>query len=206
MTHFVVMVRYEGELGDLDNILEMMLAPYDENMEVNPYKKWPNEETIERMADHYKVDPMNLEKLATYMNDWSGSDGGVENGRLYYITTYNPESTWDWWVVGGRWSGLLTLKEGRVGVEGECGTGGNPVGIDAAYAKDIDWKHEAMKEFTWNVVLNKHGWNARVTYGWWGTSFDDVETQEEWDKKFKKKYLSDLKDNTVIAMIDCHGA
>ena len=205
MTHFIAMVRYEGELGDLDNILEMMLAPYDENMEVNPYKKWPDEDSVERMAKHYEVSVDNLEKLVTYMEDWSGYEGGIENGKLYYMTTYNPESKWDWWTLGGRWSGLLKLKKDKEGITGESGSGGNPTGIDAAYAKDIDWKHEEMKDFTWDVVLNKLGWNARVTYGWWGISFDDIETREDWDKYFKGRFLSNLKDNTVIAMIYCHG-
>lgn len=29
-------------------------------------------------------------------------------GTGFYDSDYNPESKWDWWVVGGRWTGYLT--------------------------------------------------------------------------------------------------
>ena len=32
-----------------------------------------------------------------------------EDGNI--LTAYNPESKWDWWVVGGRWSGMLDGKD-----------------------------------------------------------------------------------------------
>lgn len=28
------------------------------------------------------------------------------------LTTHNPDGHWDWWVVGGRWAGAWTLREG----------------------------------------------------------------------------------------------
>ena len=32
-------------------------------------------------------------------------------GNLY--TTSNPDAKWDWWTIGGRWNGLLRLKNGE---------------------------------------------------------------------------------------------
>ena len=44
------------------------------------------------------------------------------------ISTYNPDSKWDWYELGGRYSGQLKIKgKGR---HSDC---------DAARAKDIDW-------------------------------------------------------------------
>ena len=31
------------------------------------------------------------------------------NEDINVLTTYNPQSKWDWYEIGGRWSGLLIL-------------------------------------------------------------------------------------------------
>lgn len=33
-----------------------------------------------------------------------------ETGRAYTLSTYNPNSKWDWYVVGGRWSDYFPIK------------------------------------------------------------------------------------------------
>lgn len=40
---------------------------------------------------------------------WKYDDDGVF--RRY--TTYNPESRWDWWVIGGRWEGIYAERQGE---------------------------------------------------------------------------------------------
>ena len=40
-----------------------------------------------------------------------------EDGKYGYWR--NPQSKWDWYVDGGRWSGFFTLKNGKSGVLGE---------------------------------------------------------------------------------------
>ena len=36
-------------------------------------------------------------------------DGVVDkDGNI--ISTYNPDSKWDWYEIGGRWSGMLLIK------------------------------------------------------------------------------------------------
>lgn len=35
----------------------------------------------------------------------------VEEGRAYTFSTYNPNSKWDWWQVGGRWAGKFTTTD-----------------------------------------------------------------------------------------------
>lgn len=36
-----------------------------------------------------------------------------------WIRRTNPNSQWDWWVIGGRWSGFFKLKEGKEGSVGK---------------------------------------------------------------------------------------
>lgn len=52
--------------------------------------------------------PFTREDLPGKMEDWRGCEGGIEeDGRLYAVSTYNPDSKWDWYQVGGRWSGMF---------------------------------------------------------------------------------------------------
>ncbi|KVT86312.1 hypothetical protein WT25_11195 [Burkholderia territorii] len=56
----------------------------------------------------------------------------------------NPRKQWDWWVVGGRWSGFLQLKDGATGARGRPGLMGacaddGPGRADVARKGDIDF-------------------------------------------------------------------
>jgi hypothetical protein len=46
-----------------------------------------------------------------YMTDWCGyTEKNPKTGKFERWT--NPNSKWDWYAVGGRWEGLLSLKNG----------------------------------------------------------------------------------------------
>ncbi len=102
MTHFVVWVM----IPEKDNIydqVEELLDPFDENKSEEPYKEYIEGENLERMEKFYKT--KNLKSLVGHIEDWSGNEGGLENGKLYYWSKYNPKSKWDWYEIGGRWTG-----------------------------------------------------------------------------------------------------
>lgn len=70
----------------------------------------------------------------------------TEDGSV--ISTYNPDSKWDWYVEGGRFSGLLKLK-----VPNEY----DSVSADSAYAEEIDFssdkeEYESSIRF-WELVV-----------------------------------------------------
>lgn len=69
------------------------------------------------------------EELMPYLEDYYGAELDAEGNVL---STYNPDSKWDWYEVGGRWSDELILKDGSR--------------ADSAKAKDIDW--DAMYSLT----------------------------------------------------------
>lgn len=69
-----------------------------------------------------------------------GADGEVAT----VIRRTNPEKKWDWWTVGGRWSGFLKLKQGAQGVTGQRGLMGSHFAsgqdrVDQAKKSDIDF-------------------------------------------------------------------
>jgi len=103
--------KKEGYKKEVKEILE----PYSENVEVAPRKEYLDDDDIKRMKEHYKI--KETSELASKMKDWRGTRGGYDDKGLFHWSTYNPESFWDWWVIGGRWSGehtnwLLKAKYG----------------------------------------------------------------------------------------------
>lgn len=72
----------------------------------------------------------------------------IDDGGLYEWSTYNPKSKWDWYQIGGRWSGFFKLKEHALAgaTLGDSGTFDNPPTHDSDQARkgdvDIDWMRE----------------------------------------------------------------
>jgi hypothetical protein len=75
-----------------------------------------------------------------------------KNGEVY--STRNPKSKWDWYELGGRWTGFLKLKEGERGETGKQGLMTSPAKqgyADSALLGDIDidgMVAEAMEDAT----------------------------------------------------------
>ena len=135
MSHYTVAV-----ITKTDSELELreLLAPFDENIEVEPYLYRTKEQIIKESKERkerwkQKVEEeTSVDKLKEYLlapsykhtreyldaetdedfyqieacEDMIGEDGNE------YLT-YNPESRWDWWDIGGRWSYSLRDYEGE---------------------------------------------------------------------------------------------
>jgi hypothetical protein len=76
------------------------------------------------------------------IQSWHGG-AWDEDGNLYHLC--NPEAKWDWYSVGGRWTGYFKLKPGAEGQLGEPGVFENEPLFDADVCalQDIDW--DAMR-------------------------------------------------------------
>jgi len=69
---------------------------------------------------------------------------------------------WDWYLVGGRWTGLLKLKDGPrpdTALNGEPGVpdptpNTDPTRCDSALVKDIDW--EGMRQERFEQVMKNY--------------------------------------------------
>lgn len=76
--------------------------------------------------------------------DWFGYE--FTDGKWTKFT--NPNAKWDWWVIGGRWTGSFRLKpvaQGEIGTPGLMTTPAKPGHCDSAQKKDIDF--DSMKAF-----------------------------------------------------------
>jgi len=92
---------------------ELQLEPFSAHLEVPRYKDFLDQIDIDQMAQHFSLPPTDLQGLAARIPQWDKAEGGIEGGRLFRWNTWNPKSKYDWYELGGRFSGYLHLKEPR---------------------------------------------------------------------------------------------
>jgi len=142
MSHFVLAVITEDRVTDGD--LEEILFPYSENREVEPRIDMTKKEVMDeqaRLVDEAKNKPKSWANeeytkgkfkldlsYKEFVKLFHGEDSQLDpKGNL--LTTYNPDSKWDWFVIGGRWKGLLCYNKNNGGMKTNQGR-----------IKFIDWK------------------------------------------------------------------
>ena len=94
-----------GPKGDIQTQVAKALASFDESLEVDPYKVYLDEAEIKQMAAYFRLEERSPRALIEKMPDWSGASGGFDNIGPFSWCTANPEGRWDWYEIGGRWSG-----------------------------------------------------------------------------------------------------
>ena len=104
--HYCVFVLIPKD-ADIDIEVAKALAPFDDDLKVDPYKVYLDPQEITRMARHYGTKRTRLKVLAAHMEDWRSGPGGIDDRGLFAISTFNPNAKWDWYEIGGRWDGHL---------------------------------------------------------------------------------------------------
>lgn len=217
MSHFTVLVFTKENGKDVDELL----APYDENMTVDPYIKYTKAEAIAKMREdieyykneryaEYLADPKKYEEEyghnQTHINyiknefpkrlKWTDEEC-YEQMRSYYededideegniYSTYNPNSKWDWYVVGGRWEDGLTNIEGKH--------------VSYGSVKAIDWN---KTNIPFAFVTPDGKWHERGKMGWWAIVSNE-KGEDVWEKEFRDTLESLKDDNVSVVLVDCH--
>jgi hypothetical protein len=140
MSHYAVAV-FHRKNQDIDDLL----APYWEELDVDPYIDLTRDEAIAygkaNITDEEQSGKSD-EEIWQIVADWYGGKTD-DDGNIY--STYNPNSKWDWYEVGGRFSGMLKRKDG-----GDC---------DAAIVSDIDFSDDEAVYYRslrfWDEVVEK---------------------------------------------------
>lgn len=141
MSHFVCVVVVDEAVSADDAIAkaEAMLEPYSEHLEVEAYKNYISDAVEDYyMTDYLKenypglihTDPPTWENVIEALNVQASKDGehpyGIDETGPYQWSTYNPDSKWDWYSLGGRWSGYFPIKPEGMRVVGRQGVGFDP--------------------------------------------------------------------------------
>lgn len=120
MSHYCVGVIIDG-IDNIEDKVAKILAPYDETLEVEPYIYKTRAELIRQGKDYKRKIQERIKNEVDYIiSDYEQSyldaqideefynlehyDGVLYNENGDELSTYNPQSKWDWWVIGGRWS------------------------------------------------------------------------------------------------------
>jgi hypothetical protein len=134
---------------------EEQLAPFQENNMGNCPEEYLefNDMTESLKGDWAEEDEETKEKCKNDFDYYAADyQGYKKNDEGLYGYWENPNAKWDWYVLGGRWSGFFKMKPGTKGVEGKAGLFSEPAPqgtADAALKKDIDFgtmMEEASKE------------------------------------------------------------
>jgi hypothetical protein len=128
------------------------------------------------------------------------------DGEVY--TTSNDDAKWDWYQLGGRWAGSLKLKKDVTPLQplnfswgwddNEKRDASKKNLADVAYKKDI----ANLNELTTFALIKDGKWYEKGDMGWWGMVGNEKD-EKEWDDEFKK-LISDLPDDELISIYDCH--
>lgn len=97
------------------------------------------------------------------------------NGTGLYKSTYNPKSKWDWYSIGGRWSGEL-----------------HEDGLNIFPAKEL-------KTTTFAVVTPDGEWHERGKMCWFAIVADE---DDNWDN-LCRELVNQYGDNYAV-VVDCH--
>lgn len=130
--------------------------------------------TDEQCYDYIKQD---------YTPDMIDKDGNI-------LSRYNPKSKWDWYEVGGRWSGGIPMKTNTKLEIKSC---------NECKVSQIDMD----KIGTPYAYVDTNGnWYERGEMGWFGASSNDKD-EKSWNDEFKR-FINNQKKSTIVTLVDCH--
>lgn len=209
MSHFIGIV--------FGNNIDAILEPYDENTVADRYIRFTKEEAIKEVKNQHLETFISAARLLKrhiegkplskfYLKDcFEIIDRGVsisdeeawneakswglyidENENL--LSTYNKNSKFDWYSLGGRWGDFLILKDGSLGY--------------SALNKDIDWdKMIEDSKFPLCIVTDEGEWIEQGSNYLCGmkVAIDD----RNWEMIIRN-YLNTITDDTLVTIIDFH--
>lgn len=215
MSHFVGICFGEYWESDLER--------YAEDLEVDPYILYTREEAIKNVQDTHNLRYDTAQKR---IKDYKGDDdykqilldtlakgptltpedaweivkewGYKIDEDDNVLSTYNPDAKWDWYVIGGRWSEYLYLKERDE--EGERLT------ADYAYFDEVDWDYMIEMNRTPFCFVDWDGdWHEKGEMGWFAMTKNEKDC-DSWVDEFKA-YIETLKNvqfQGEVTVIDFH--
>lgn len=156
-----------------------------------------------RMKDYNETEAQKYERQQSesggwsdqqWLDWWSGEGSWKPRrelaGGFDRWTTYNPESRWDWWVIGGRWEGVYSPSDRMPAKQAlELLADQNP-------DREENWK------FPQSLVNLAGEWLRHGRVGWWGMHAEEMPA-EDWQTVVTRE-LELAPEGTFVVFIDFH--
>jgi len=137
------------------------------------------EQELDRLWEDHVAEYKRIEKEATESHPlFDKPDPECEdcNGTGMEKSTYNPESKWDWWVVGGRWNGAITSDPKNS--EDGFNFGHEYHNLESNTIKVAELPKPIPRDIIPFAIITPDGsWNEKGKMGWWGVVTDK---QDDW--------------------------
>ena len=176
MSHFTVLVFAEPH--NVDDIMEK----YDENLSVEEYTLGlVSENDKQSFVDSYIEQYVNNKNISfdilyeKHGEDWNRNAWKkTYNDEWEKFSTYNPDSKWDWYQMGGRWD--------------------NAIPYNTCLSSEIG-------RFVPFAYVDENGnWHEAGSMGWFATA-SNKKDEDEWNTEFHRA-IENYKG--IVTLLDCH--
>lgn len=217
MTHFSVTVIYNPRTQNLDDILER----YDENKEVEPYRKYTRDEAINRFNETI-AERIRSATIQRYLSNPDHSD--FTERELEYCKFWIDALSWDndakYFQIADSFDPELREENGDLmstyNPDSKWDWWTNDYGRDIIFSsrfsefvqsEEISKISVEESETPIAFIDDKGEWHERGEVGWFGTIYDE-KPYDEWETEYKS-YLKELQSREdakdyIICAIDCH--
>jgi hypothetical protein len=209
MTHFHVLV-----VGPADQ-LAGQLAPFDENVAVEPYFEPISEQSLTWMREHYGIAAdAPVEEYADKVMDWMSRPPAIRGGVLGTMSTYNPNSKWDYWAevdMPVRYGSGPTFTKAQLDIDalGNANAAGG-ISADITIGEEgvVDTQggsHGQMPGVPFGVaaVVAEGVWHSPGQVGWFGSTTATDETLAQFALWFRR-FWDAMPDDCPMTVVDCH--
>ena len=220
MSHFCGLVILTPEFAK-SNSFEESLEKYSENVEVPEYCTGEvSREDKKRFVKYYTGKKSYTKKsfdelYAEKGDDWNDNDWKKdEKGVWQRYTTYNPDSKWDWWCLGGRWDSCIKTKSGEFVDECKLGEIDFKPYAEDCYEDAKNWLGETCKRLKEDYkyhyakgdmpfcIIIDGVWYEKGEMGWWGMTSNE-KNGDDWEGEINN-LLASLPEDSDVYNVDFH--
>ena len=184
MSHFTCLVAVPPHTT-LDDVMlpfhEYECTGIEEYIEFVP-------EDMEELQKDFEKHGEEGETIEHFAKDWCDATPN-EDGILGRMT--NPNAHWDWFVVGGRWSGYF--HPDNAGPVDEW--------IPYLRAEDTENTWEAS---TYAFIDEEGNWHHKGRMGWWGMTAEENKDEYNGENGEFWTFIRNLDPDTHLVLVDCH--
>ena len=220
MSHFCVYVFH-----DKNTSIDTLLAPYDENLVVEPYVEYNKEEAIAKVRkeiEDYKngIYAAYIKNPEEYEKKYESSKKHIEFLKNEFPKKINWTDDQCYDDIKGDYDSDMIDKDGNLLSEYNPKSKWDWYEVGGRWCGGIPMKTNTKLEIkSCNeckvsqidmdkisppyAYIDTNGiWNERGEMGWFGISTNDKD-EKSWDDEFKK-FIKNQKKSTIVTLVDCH--